>query len=90
MTIALVLGVPETSAVWDLLADQLVELGYDEPLRLSPPGFGAPVPDAGPRRRADRGLGGARPLVDDPRSRARLVGAQFVLVIGGVEPLTRR
>jgi pimeloyl-ACP methyl ester carboxylesterase len=45
MTIALVHGVPETSAVWDLLADNLVELGYDEPLRLSPPGFGAPVPD---------------------------------------------
>jgi pimeloyl-ACP methyl ester carboxylesterase len=45
MTIALVHGVPETAAVWDLLADKLVELGYDEPLRLSPPGFGAPVPD---------------------------------------------
>ncbi len=45
MTIALVHGVPETSAVWDFLADKLVELGYDEPIRLSPPGFGAPVPD---------------------------------------------
>jgi pimeloyl-ACP methyl ester carboxylesterase len=45
MTIALVHGVPETSAVWDLLADKLIALGYDEPLRLSPPGFGAPVPD---------------------------------------------
>lgn len=45
MTIALVHGVPETSAVWDLLADKLVALGYDEPLRLSPPGFGAPVSD---------------------------------------------
>lgn len=45
MTIALVHGVPETSAVWDLLSDKLVDLGYDEPLRLSPPGFGAPVPD---------------------------------------------
>jgi pimeloyl-ACP methyl ester carboxylesterase len=45
MTIALVHGVPETAAVWDLLCDKLVELGYDEPLRLSPPGFGAPVPD---------------------------------------------
>jgi pimeloyl-ACP methyl ester carboxylesterase len=45
MTIALVHGVPETSAIWDLLADKLVALGHDEPLRLSPPGFGAPVPE---------------------------------------------
>jgi pimeloyl-ACP methyl ester carboxylesterase len=45
MTIALVHGVPETAAVWDLLVDELVALGYDEPLRLSPPGFGAPAPD---------------------------------------------
>jgi pimeloyl-ACP methyl ester carboxylesterase len=45
MTIALVHGVPETSAVWDLLVDELVALGHEEPLRLSPPGFGAPVPE---------------------------------------------
>jgi pimeloyl-ACP methyl ester carboxylesterase len=45
MTIVLVHGVPETAAVWDLLADKLIELGHEEPLRLSPPGFGAPVPD---------------------------------------------
>jgi pimeloyl-ACP methyl ester carboxylesterase len=45
MTIVLVHGVPETSAVWDLLVDELVALGHDEPLRLSPPGFGAPVLD---------------------------------------------
>jgi pimeloyl-ACP methyl ester carboxylesterase len=45
MTIMLVHGVPETTAVWDLLVDELVALGRDEPLRLSPPGFGAPVPD---------------------------------------------
>jgi len=45
MTVVLVHGVPETAAVWDLLADKLVGLGHDEPLRLSPPGFGAPVPD---------------------------------------------
>lgn len=43
--IVLVHGVPETSAVWDLLVDELVALGHDEPLRLSPPGFGAPIPD---------------------------------------------
>jgi hypothetical protein len=39
MTIVLVHGVPETSSVWDLLADKLVELGHDEPLRLSPLGI---------------------------------------------------
>src|SRR5581483_3131087 len=44
-TIVLVHGVPETSAVWDLLVDELVALGHDKPLRLSPPGFGSPVPD---------------------------------------------
>src|ERR1700746_3357759 len=43
-TIVLVHGVPETSAVWDLLVAELVALGHDKPLRLSPPGFGAPVP----------------------------------------------
>jgi pimeloyl-ACP methyl ester carboxylesterase len=41
--IVLVHGNPETDAVWDLLAVRLAELGYDEPVRLSPPGFGAPV-----------------------------------------------
>lgn len=45
MTTVLVHGVPETSAVWDLLVENLLALGRDEPLRLSPPGFGAPAPD---------------------------------------------
>lgn len=45
MTVALVHGNPETSAIWDPLVEQLVALGHPEPLRLSPPGFGAPVPD---------------------------------------------
>ncbi len=43
--IVLVHGNPEIDAVWDLLAARLVEAGRDEPLRLSPPGFGAPAPD---------------------------------------------
>jgi pimeloyl-ACP methyl ester carboxylesterase len=43
--IVLVHGNPETDAVWDLLVARLTEAGHDEPLRLSPPGFGAPVPD---------------------------------------------
>ncbi len=42
--IALVHGNPETAAVWDLLVPRLAELGHAEPVRLSPPGFGAPVP----------------------------------------------
>ena len=45
MTIVFVHGNPETDAVWDLLAARLTEAGYDDQVRLSPPGFGAPVPD---------------------------------------------
>ncbi|MGO9789563.1 MAG: alpha/beta fold hydrolase [Solirubrobacteraceae bacterium] len=42
--IVLVHGNPETDVVWDLLVERLVESGHDEPVCLSPPGFGAPVP----------------------------------------------
>jgi pimeloyl-ACP methyl ester carboxylesterase len=42
MTIALVHGNPETSAVWDTL---MPLLGRTDILRLSPPGFGASIPD---------------------------------------------
>jgi pimeloyl-ACP methyl ester carboxylesterase len=42
--VVLVHGNPETTAVWDLLVEQLVAQGHDKPLFLSPPGFGAPVP----------------------------------------------
>lgn len=45
MTVVLVHGVPETAAVWDLLVDELGQLGVSDLKRLSPPGFGAPVPD---------------------------------------------
>lgn len=45
MPVVFVHGNPETSAVWDLLAERLAEAGYAEQIRLSPPGFGAPVPD---------------------------------------------
>jgi hypothetical protein len=36
MTIVLVHGVPETSAVWDLLVDELIALGHarDRPIRF--------------------------------------------------------
>ena len=40
-TVVLVHGNPETAAVWDRLVD---ELGDRTVVRLSPPGFGAPVP----------------------------------------------
>lgn len=43
MTIVLVHGNPETSAVWDLLTARLDEGGYREQILLSPPGFGSPV-----------------------------------------------
>lgn len=42
MTVVFVHGVPETAAIWDPL---LAELGRDDAVTLSPPGFGAPVPD---------------------------------------------
>ncbi|MEU0795414.1 alpha/beta hydrolase [Amycolatopsis sp. NPDC005961] len=42
MTVVLVNGNPETAAVWDPLC---AELDRADVLRLSPPGFGAPVPD---------------------------------------------
>ncbi|WP_237571253.1 alpha/beta fold hydrolase [Mycolicibacterium lacusdiani] len=46
MTVVFVHGVPETAAVWDLLVASLADLGETDVRRLSPPGFGAPVPDA--------------------------------------------
>jgi pimeloyl-ACP methyl ester carboxylesterase len=42
MTVVLVHGNPETDALWGPLVD---ELGRDDVVRLSPPGFGAPLPD---------------------------------------------
>ncbi len=45
MTVVLVHGNPETDAVWDPLVQRLGALGHDTPVRLSPPGFGAPVPE---------------------------------------------
>jgi pimeloyl-ACP methyl ester carboxylesterase len=44
MTVVLVHGNPETPEVWDLLVDRLVDNGAGQPVRLAPPGFGAPVP----------------------------------------------
>ena len=41
MTVVLVHGNPETAAIWDPLR---AELGRDDVIALSPPGFGAPVP----------------------------------------------
>ena len=42
MTVAFIHGNPETAAIWGPLLD---ELGRDDAVTLSPPGFGAPVPD---------------------------------------------
>jgi pimeloyl-ACP methyl ester carboxylesterase len=42
MTVVLVHGNPETDAIWGPLVDAL---GRDDVERLSPPGFGAPLPD---------------------------------------------
>ena len=53
MTVVLVNGNPESAAIWDLLG---AELDRADVLRLSPPGFGAPVPD---------GFGGTLPAYRD-------------------------
>jgi pimeloyl-ACP methyl ester carboxylesterase len=45
MTVVLVHGSPETDAVWDPIVEVL---GRDDVVRLSPPGFGAPLPDGWP------------------------------------------
>jgi pimeloyl-ACP methyl ester carboxylesterase len=45
MTIVLVHGNPETDAIWGPLVDAL---GREDVVRLSPPGFGAPLPDVFP------------------------------------------
>jgi pimeloyl-ACP methyl ester carboxylesterase len=42
MTVVLVHGNPETCAIWDPL---VAALGRDDVVRLSPPGFGAPLPE---------------------------------------------
>ena len=42
MTVVLVHGNPETSAIWGPL---VTELGRDDVVLLSPPGFGAPLPE---------------------------------------------
>jgi pimeloyl-ACP methyl ester carboxylesterase len=45
MTVVLVHGNPETEAIWGPLVDAL---GREDVVRLSPPGFGAPLPDGFP------------------------------------------
>lgn len=42
MTVVLVHGNPETDALWDPLVEKL---GRDDVVRLSPPGFGVPLPE---------------------------------------------
>ena len=44
-TVVLVHGNPETDAIWGPLTAALAERGRTEVLALSPPGFGAPVPE---------------------------------------------
>ncbi len=45
MVKVLVHGNPETAAVWDLLLPELAAAGVDDVVTVSPPGFGAPLPD---------------------------------------------
>ncbi len=43
--IVFVHGNPETAVVWDRLGEALRSVTDADQIRLSPPGFGAPVPD---------------------------------------------
>ncbi|MGD9961974.1 alpha/beta fold hydrolase [Nocardioides sp.] len=45
MTKVFVHGNPETVSVWDALVSELESRGVDDILLLSPPGFGAPIPE---------------------------------------------
>ncbi len=44
MTTGFVRGIPETPKVWDMLSARLSEAGHNNQVRLSPPGFAAPIP----------------------------------------------
>ena len=48
MTVALVHGNPESAALWDPLVAELARAGVDDVVRLSPPGFGVPLPSGFP------------------------------------------
>jgi pimeloyl-ACP methyl ester carboxylesterase len=50
MTVVLVHGNPETDAIWDPVVELL---GREDVVRLSPPGFGAPLPDDWPATYVD-------------------------------------
>ncbi|WP_018332546.1 alpha/beta fold hydrolase [Actinomycetospora chiangmaiensis] len=45
MTVVLVHGNPESAAIWDPLVAELARAGVEDVVRLSPPGFGVPLPD---------------------------------------------
>lgn len=45
MTVVLVHGNPESAAIWDPLVGELARAGVADVVRLSPPGFGVPLPD---------------------------------------------
>jgi pimeloyl-ACP methyl ester carboxylesterase len=45
VTKAFVHGNPETAALWSVLFEELASRGANDVVALSPPGFGAPVPD---------------------------------------------
>ena len=73
MPVVLVDGNPETEAVWDELRAQL---GRDDVLALSPPGFGAPVP-AGFEATSDGHLAWLVAQLESMRGPIDLVGHEW-------------
>ena len=45
MTTVLIRGNPETDAIWTDLVGELTDRSVTDLVLLSPPGFGAPIPD---------------------------------------------
>ncbi len=45
MTVAMIHGNPETDAIWRQLVSELTGRGVNDVVLLSPPGFGAPIPE---------------------------------------------
>jgi pimeloyl-ACP methyl ester carboxylesterase len=81
---AFVHGVPETSALWRTLLDELSNRGIDDIALLSPPGFGSPVPEGWVPTRANycawlvdelSALGGGVDLVGHDWGAAHVCGA---------------
>ena len=84
MTVVFVHGNPEVAAIWDPVRS---ELGRDDTVALSPPGFGAPVPSGFTATMAEyaswlcdelEGLGGRVDLIGHDWGGGHVIGASII------------